>query len=230
MSQLASAASKAARAAARALQTETRRTIEIRGLPKTALPSDVRRLCVGARVENIASVAIDYDRFIPSGSAWVTVTNPIHLRKAVQNLHGAVIAGHPVSAAPVSDTGRDAVSRMRGARGREEAAQRGVINGNGPNGGVTGGGKNVVIYGLPGKMTEEATGYFLQSFKLAGSADDKDIVKLDVPLGALSLTSKFFVRLETEAEAYRLVRKLHETYYEPDVFDKRYRVRAQVIH
>lgn len=37
--------------------TETRRIVEIRGLPKTALPSDVRRLCVGARVENIASGA-----------------------------------------------------------------------------------------------------------------------------------------------------------------------------
>lgn len=48
--------------------------------------------------------------------------------------------------------------------------------------------------------------------------------------GVLSITSKFLIRLETEAEAYRLVRKMHETYYEPDVFDKRYRVRAQVIH
>lgn len=47
---------------------------------------------------------------------------------------------------------------------------------------------------------------------------------------SLSLTARFLVRLETEAEAYRLVRKLHETYYEPEVFDNRYRVRARVIH
>ena len=72
------------------------------------------------------------------------------------------------------------MQRMRGVRGREQAAQRGLVSGNGPNGGVTGSGKNVVIYGLPGKMTEEAAGYYLKSFKLAGLAGDKDIVKLDV--------------------------------------------------
>ena len=46
----------------------------------------------------------------------------------------------------------------------------------------------------------------------------------------MALTSKFFVRLASQAEAYRMVRKLHETYYEPEIFDKRYRVRARIIH
>lgn len=104
----------------------------------------------------------------------------MHLRKAVQNLHGSVIAGHPVSATPVEQSGRDSVQRIRGARGREQAAQRGVITGDGPNAGITGSGKNVVIYGLPGKMTEEAAGYFLKSFKLSGQTAEKAIVKIDV--------------------------------------------------
>lgn len=46
----------------------------------------------------------------------------------------------------------------------------------------------------------------------------------------MSLTSRFLIRLASQAEAYRMVRKLHETFYEPEIFDKRYRVRAQVIH
>lgn len=36
---------------------ETRTTIALRGLPKTAIPADIRRLCVKGKVESIANGA-----------------------------------------------------------------------------------------------------------------------------------------------------------------------------
>lgn len=126
-------------------------------------------------------VDIDYRRFVPTGTAWVTLTGNEFVRRAAQNLDGAVLAGHTVSAAPAED-GIDSEirPRTRGARGREEAAERGLVMGDGPSGGITGSGKNVVLYGLPGKMTAEAAGYYLKAFKLAGNSGSKDIVKLEV--------------------------------------------------
>ena len=141
------------------------------------------------------------------------------------------------------------IPRIRGAKGRIEAAQRGIVAGDGPNGGITSNNKSVVLYGLPGKMTVEALTYYLKSFKLADPApESKEIVKMDLyvhvrsacfttvlipyisPPGHQSLTSRFLVRLASSSEAHRLVRKLHETFYEPEIFDKRYRVRARVIY
>lgn len=83
-------------------------------------------------------------------------------------------------AAPVDKVGRDFLPRTRGVKGRMDAVQRGIFLGNGPGGGITDSGKNAVLYGLPGRMTEEAAGYYLKNFKLASSSGTKDIVKLEV--------------------------------------------------
>lgn len=71
--------------------------------------------------------------------------------------------------------------RTRGVEGRREAAERGIIDGDGPGGGITGSGRNVSIAGLPGKMTPEGVKAWLKSFKLAGSTTDgKEIAKIDL--------------------------------------------------
>ena len=92
-----------------------------------------------------------------------------------------MLAGHEITAAPSLHNASDNFFRRRGERGRGEAVERGVVTGDGPSGGITGSGKSVVLYGLPGKMTEEGVSFFVRSFKLAGMAPkkEKDIVKLD---------------------------------------------------
>lgn len=126
-------------------------------------------------------VAVDYNRFTPTGSAWVYLTNSAFSRPAIQSINGSVLAGHEVSAHQAEDDTEDLPLRIRGVKGRAEAADRGIITGNGPSGGLLGGSSNVVLYGLPGKMSTEATGYYLKSFKLAGaSPESKDIVKVDM--------------------------------------------------
>ncbi|GJE86928.1 RNA recognition motif domain-containing protein [Phanerochaete sordida] len=212
----------------------SRKRVAINNVPKTALPADIRRLCIKSGVsENIAKVAIDYKRFIPTGTAIVTLTDSAFIRSAVSSLHGSIIAGHEVTATSIADDDSEEMlqPRARGVKGRVQAAERGVTTGDGPAGGTKSGGSNVVLYGLPGRMTPEAAWYYLSGFKLAGAtARDKDIIKLPSASEKATLTSKFQVRLASSAEAHRLVRKLHETYYEPEIFDMRYRVRARVIY
>ena len=71
--------------------------------------------------------------------------------------------------------------RMRGNMGRVEATRRGIVSGDGPNGGITNNTKSVVLYGLPGKMSVEALTYFLKSYKLADpTPDTKEIVKMEL--------------------------------------------------
>ena len=72
--------------------------------------------------------------------------------------------------------------RTRGVKGRLEAAERGLISGNGPDGTSTSHGRGVVIYGLPGKLTPEALRPYLKDFKLvATEVGHKEIIKLESP-------------------------------------------------
>lgn len=68
---------------------------------------------------------------------------------------------------------------MRGARGREEAAQRGLFTGNGPNAGISNGEKKVTLWGLPGKIEGEGVQNLAKGFKIVGAEAGKpEIVKI----------------------------------------------------
>ena len=70
--------------------------------------------------------------------------------------------------------------RSRGIKGRENAANRGAVTGSGPDAGVREHGKNVVIWGLPGRLSPEGLKEYLKGFRLAGSTNDEpDIIKIE---------------------------------------------------
>ncbi|KAF7791309.1 hypothetical protein EIP86_002323 [Pleurotus ostreatoroseus] len=97
--------------------------------------------------------------------------------KAVESLNDSIMGGFTISATPSPPplTHR----RTRGVDGRQEAAARGALTGDGPSAGITGNGRNVVITGLPGKMTSEGVKLWLKNFKLAGNtAEEKEINKI----------------------------------------------------
>jgi hypothetical protein len=124
-------------------------------------------------------VAIDYERFIPTGRAFLTLGNPDVLNQSLRALQNASISSIPITAAscpPPPSIPR----RTRGEEGRKEAAERGVITGNGPRGGVRNEGKNVVLWGMPGRLTSEGLKWSLHTFKLAGTDGGKqECVKLE---------------------------------------------------
>lgn len=117
-------------------------------------------------------MAIDYERFEPTGNAFITLTTPDVLNFNLKCLENVTITSLPITAAS-SDPPVGIPVRGRGAKGRGEATERGVLTGDGPRAGLLSSGKNVVIWGLPGKLTNEGLKGFLQNFKLAGTEGGK---------------------------------------------------------
>jgi hypothetical protein len=67
--------------------------------------------------------------------------------------------------------------RSRGLKGREEASERSIVSGNGSQGGITDGGKSVVLSGLPGKISTESVRRFLKDYRLMGG--QAGVVKME---------------------------------------------------
>ena len=120
------------------------------------------------------TVAIDYKRFRPTGKALLTFTSPEFVPAAVQALDRAILSGKPLKAE--ADGSARMSQRTRGAKGALEAAQRGVIHGNGVDASISGGGKAVVLYGLPGKLQAGLLADRLRAFKLAGAEQGRPVV------------------------------------------------------
>ncbi|KAI0725159.1 hypothetical protein C8Q72DRAFT_877568 [Fomitopsis betulina] len=198
-------------------------------VPRSAIPADLKRVCAKYKVENVTDVSLDFYRFQSTGRAWLTLSSPNHMQHALKAMQGAVLSGKTLGATPADDPS-EAVTRTRGVKGRLEAAERGLYTGNGPNG-MSGRGKGVVLYGLPGKLTPGGLHTYLRNFKLASAeAGQHEIVKLDTPNIRLTLKSRFYVRLNSVAEAHRLVRELHMTFFERNIYENKYPLRAQVVY
>ncbi|EPT06196.1 hypothetical protein FOMPIDRAFT_1034132 [Fomitopsis schrenkii] len=199
-------------------------------VPRSAIPADIKRVCAKYKVEHVSDVSLDYYRFQPTGRAWLTLSSPNYMQHALKAMQGTVLSGKALRGVPVNDPS-EAITRTRGVKGRLEAAERGLFTGNGPNGMSTGQGKGVVIYGLPGKLTPGGLRTYLRNFKLASAeAGQQEIVKLETPNKRLTLKSRYYVRLSSVAEAHRLVRELHMTFFERNIYENKYPIRAQVVY
>jgi len=205
--------------------------IQLRGLPRTALPADVQRAVKRQGAKGIKEVTINYERFSPTGGAYLTLTSPDVLNHNLKNLTDTTIASLPITAASSPPPERIPL-RGRGERGRMHAAERAIVFGNGPRAGMLSGGKNVVLWGFPGKLAATALQGYLQNFKLAGTEGGKKEftrIQLSNPY-QFSRVAKYLVRMSSEAEAHRMVRVLHMTYFEPEVHNQKYLIRARIIY
>lgn len=125
-------------------------------------------------------VAIDYSRFLPTGRAYLTLTHPDLLRRNLTALQNATVAGISVTAQSAPPPSQSTPPRTRGVKGRSEAAERGLITGNGPRGGIVNPGRNVVVWGLPGKMTTGELRDYLRGMGFSWVGPGKEeIVKLE---------------------------------------------------
>ncbi|CCM02401.1 uncharacterized protein FIBRA_04499 [Fibroporia radiculosa] len=202
-------------------------------VPRTATPADIRRLCAKHKAVHVSRVAIDYHRFTPTGRAWLTITSPNFAQNTAKSLNRSMLGASTIASHPADPSAKTRPPfRTRGTKGRLEAAERGLVMGMGPDGGVSNQGRNVVIYGMPGKMTPESLREYLKSFKLAGSeGGQKEIIKLEVPeVQRVTFISRYFVRTSSISEAHRLVRRVHMTFFQSDIHGTRYPIRAQVLY
>ncbi|KAG1891227.1 hypothetical protein F4604DRAFT_400005 [Suillus subluteus] len=206
------------------LVDEGRTHIQLRELPRSALLTDLRRLCIRDQLLGVTDVAIDYHRFLPTGRAYLTLADTKHLYKNLQALDKASLGSLPIRAvsAPTPRSGHGQLDRT--------GTQRKVFSGNGPHGGISSRMKHVVIWGLPGKISEEAVENYLRDFRLDNVDGKNGAVKVELATNTFSLYSRYLVRPTSTAEAHRLVRQLHMTYYEPEHWGRRYQLRARVVY
>ncbi|KAF9466362.1 hypothetical protein BDZ94DRAFT_1280997 [Collybia nuda] len=206
--------------------------IELLGVPRTATPADVRRSITRAGLQGVVDVAIDYHRFLPSGKALLTLNDPQFLRDNIRNLERLTVAGLPVKSRPrLLRDDEAAPSRMRGVKGRAEASERGIVTGNGPHAGITNCERHVVIKGLPGRISLQTLENTLRSYQLAETRGGRPrIVKVPLPKDVFTMYSRFLVTLKSEAEAHRLVRDLHYTYFDQKTFGTKHRLFARVVY
>jgi hypothetical protein len=215
--------------AARQEMNDQRLHIQIRNIPRTAVPADIRRAVTRNKLTGVSDVHIDYTRFLSAGRAYLTLTQSEFIRDNLASLQKANIGGLQVDAFP-SPPPLDVIpTRSRGARGRSDAAGRGAIVGNGPSAGLLNPNIHVVIWGLPGKITPNRLKEYLSDFQLAGT-NRGEIAQVNKPEERFSLFSRHIVRMSSVSEAHRLVRQLHMTYFEPEKSGEKYPVRARVIY
>jgi len=217
MTALRSRASQAA-SKLRKSNNDARTHIQLRNLPRTTLPADLRRTVIRDQLKGVVDVAIDYHRFCPSGRAYLTLSHPEYLDHDLNILNRSSISTIPIKA--YSSPSPDQARSNKGT------------NGNGPRGGVSSPGTHVVIWGFPGKLSAEEVRKHMHGFRLAGTAGGKrEVLKLDMDTSsnAYSMYSKFLVRAASMAEAHRIVRSMHMTEYEVDKGLK-WQIRARVIY
>jgi len=198
--------------------TDARTHIQLRNLPHTALPADLRRTVIRDQLKGVVDVAIDYHRFCPSGRAYLALSHPEYLDHNLSILNRSSVSTIPIQA--YSSPSPDQVNLNKG------------MDGNGPRGGVSTSGTHVVIWGFPGKLTAEDVRKHLHGFRLAGTAGGKrEVLKIDRETSGntYSMYSKFLVRAASMAEAHRIVRSMHMTEYEIDQGSK-WHIRARVIY
>ena len=123
---------------------------------------------------------IDYRHFEPRGAGWITLSTPEYMSRALAALDSQTLAAFPIRATP-SLPPSSLPLRTRGPKGRMEAAERAVLTGDGPTAGVSGSGRNVVISGLPGRLSPDALRLLVKNFKLAGATPgEQEIAKIEL--------------------------------------------------
>jgi hypothetical protein len=120
----------------------------------------------------IRAVSMVYHRFLPTGRAYLSFARREHVLPAAHALRNVTISSLPVRAIPCPAP--EEPPRIRGVVGRARAAERGVIQGNGLRGGLGLAGTNVVLWGLPGKLTEHGLKASLMHFQLVGTEGGKE--------------------------------------------------------
>ncbi|KAF8275093.1 hypothetical protein EI94DRAFT_1793723 [Lactarius quietus] len=200
--------------------------VKLTGLPRTATPADITRLLGRNKVHNITKVALEYQRFEPTGRAFLTLSQPSVQSKVMVALRQLRFFGHPLIPRTTPPPAETRV-RSRGLKGREEASERTIVTGNGVQGGITDGGRSVLLSGLPRKISADSVRRFLRNYKLMGG--QAEVVKLETHARSV-VTVRVLVRLSSASEAFRLVRNVHMTNFEPNTWEDKYTIRAQLIH
>lgn len=224
------------------------------GLPTTATPADIRALAHQTKTANdIGRIEYIYTKSLrPSGKALVSFSSTIRARHFEGAAHGRILGGRMLKAYLRCTSARDRfLQHTYGKWSPDYQLPFDLIEYET--------GKLVLLSNIPqdtfearleerlasydlrpqdrwrGKRTSYA-GYLLDGKGYGGSHDTVLGGVLKLPKMHIdATTTSFIVRCQTQAEAMRLVRRWHNTYFAPATFDiqntgGRYRVSASVLY
>jgi hypothetical protein len=132
---------------------------------------------LGPYTRHSVTVFMNYDRFRPTGTAYLSLSSQSSVTRNLRILNSATMSSLTLQAKAVPSP--FSVARTRGSVGRQEAANKGLIDGNGPNGGTSGNGKNIIMWGLPGKLPPDGLRNYLRAFRLSDEGGQESIVKIE---------------------------------------------------
>ncbi|KAF8352320.1 hypothetical protein F5887DRAFT_1172082, partial [Amanita rubescens] len=206
--------------------------IELSNLPLTATPGDLRSAIDRVGLKGVQDFALLYTSFRPTGTALISLKGPDTLKENLRLLDNALMSGIPLKAQPLMLNDADTMlPRARGDKGREEAATRGALRGDGPHAGISNGGKNVTIWGFPGKTGAASVEYIVRDFNLDRKKSGlASVYKIQPHQEDFSMYSRFLIQLTSVSEAQRLIREVHMTYFEPETLGNKFMLRARIIH
>ncbi|KAI6036372.1 hypothetical protein BKA83DRAFT_4162007 [Pisolithus microcarpus] len=204
-----------------------KRHIIVENLPRTAIAADIRRTLRRERVVGVDDVQVDMYRFTSNRRAYLTLSHPDFLQAGIAKLEKASVGGFLVSAYPTDMPSVN--SELRGVKGRQLASKRGAITGTGPSGCIPNNGRHVCIWGLPPRVSSDSIREYLQKFGLTKLDDKTEIYQVPLPESAFSLFSRHLLRTQSLSDSYHIVRRVHMTYFQPEVFGKKFQVHACVV-
>ncbi|KAG6845732.1 hypothetical protein H0H87_004998 [Tephrocybe sp. NHM501043] len=200
--------------------------ITLYGMSNLITRGDIRR-AYGDKLKGVMDVQIDYKAFRPSGKAIITMSRPEFVPGNLHSLKPFTVCGHELHAVAQYASEPSNAPRTRGIRGLTQAVERGIINGNGPDGSFANIERSVVLWGLPGKTTAEEVGRaLLADFKPEKKNGKPVVIKLERIDGKFTLFSRFVVTMSSVSEARRLARAWHLT---PWLTNSPDAIRAQVL-
>ncbi|KAL1928588.1 hypothetical protein VTP01DRAFT_2944 [Rhizomucor pusillus] len=195
------------------------RLVKVEGLPITATFEDIRKLAREAappdgdkHIEDILFVRDDYFDF--RGKCIVTMKNSADARQLVDYGNKRMVGGNVVRMFPI-------------ARILAEEKRRPELESDGDL--TSASGRSVLFIGFPKRTEIDQMLGFLRSrnvFPAEGSS--KNVIQLATKKQAI--VSKFLVKLDSEAEAYRAVREFHNTNFELRKHNANYRITASVVY
>ena len=129
----------------------------------------------------IYKVSINYNRFVPNREGFISMTNLSYVQNALNLLPRSSIGGYHISAVPCDSLVVEQPVRTRGFKGRAEAAERGIISGDGPSAGISRQGRNVILYGLPYRLSAPGLRSYLRNFQLEdiSATGEEEVIKIE---------------------------------------------------
>jgi len=166
-----------------------------------------------------------------SGTAILTLSHPRHTYEVLNALRKASISEFFLKFDAIyrNPSMQPRRIRNRGVKGREEAAMRESLTGDGAGAGIPDRGRVVLLWGLPNSIQSFGVTRMLQTIDGLPSLAGPVAMVPPKNQQRLALSSRALLRFKNTDDAHRLVRMVHRITLSPRL-GKDFEIRAKVVY